>query len=124
MDKYSRQICFKKPIFKGVFMRDTLPPKPNKIEIGILNLDSINNSGTHWTLFYKNNEKHYYFDSFGHSSPKELDNYFKHDIICSTYILQKIGTNVCGVLCLKLMANIIKTNNFELSLLELKENGI
>ena len=33
--------------FRGVFMRDTLPSKINKVECGILNLDVSKNNGTH-----------------------------------------------------------------------------
>jgi hypothetical protein len=51
--------------FRGVFTKDTLPSKINKIECGILNLDISKNNGTHWVCYYKTNEKCYYFDSFG-----------------------------------------------------------
>ena len=53
MEKYAKQICKNKQIFRGVFLRDTVPLKPCKIEIGILNIDSITNQGTHWTFCIK-----------------------------------------------------------------------
>ena len=57
--------------FRGVFMRDTLPNKINKVECGILNLDVSKNNGTHWVCYYhmsgaagaKLKDKCYYFDS-------------------------------------------------------------
>ena len=35
-------------------MRDTLPEKAMEIECGILNFDSVNGSGTHWTAWIRN----------------------------------------------------------------------
>ena len=35
------------PAFRGVFVRDNLPLKPNKNECGILNLDNTSGKGTH-----------------------------------------------------------------------------
>ena len=59
--------------FRGVFMRYTLPKQiSNKAECGILNLDISKNGGTRWVCYYKNNEKCYYFDSFGLDPPLEL----------------------------------------------------
>lgn len=45
--------------FRGVFMRDTLPPtKSRKFEAGtgIVNLDSIDNRGTHWVAYRRAND--------------------------------------------------------------------
>ena len=100
-------------------MRDTLPSTPFKKEIGILNLDSYKNLGTHWTLWYKNMDKCYYFDSFGLGPPKELITYLKKDIWASTFIMQEIGTKYCGHLCIILLKNIIKFNDFWNALLQL-----
>jgi hypothetical protein len=61
--------------FRGVFMRDTLPNMVNDIECWIINLDVSMNNGTHWVCYYKNNEKCYYFDSFGLDPPLELQMY-------------------------------------------------
>ena len=45
------------PSFRGVFVRDMLPSKPNKNESGILNLDQSLGNGTHWTAWYRRNNK-------------------------------------------------------------------
>ncbi|CAG2239728.1 unnamed protein product [Mytilus edulis] len=50
------------PCFRGVFMRDTLPPSPRRIECGILNHDSWEVPGTHWTCWYKRGPVKYNFD--------------------------------------------------------------
>ena len=62
--------------FTGVFMKDELPQKINKIECGIINLEDTYQEGNHWTAYYKNKDKKYYFDSCGDAPPpKELVRY-------------------------------------------------
>ena len=36
------------PSFRGVFLLDTLPKKPNKKECNIVNFDKSDGPGTHW----------------------------------------------------------------------------
>ena len=40
-------------LFRGVFVRDNLPRKPNKNECGVLNLDDSFGNGTHWVSWYR-----------------------------------------------------------------------
>lgn len=112
-----------KPIksFRGVYLRDNLPDSPKRVEIGILNLDSIENNGTHWTLFSNNVDNCYYFDSFGHRPPKELMEYFQKDVWYSTFQLQEIGTKYCGHLCVKLAYLLNTLNDFPQAVYKLKE---
>ena len=44
--------------FRGIFMRDGLSEKINSQEVGIVNLDSSGNKGTHWVCYSKNNGKY------------------------------------------------------------------
>ena len=37
--------------FRGVFMRDTLPPLIKEREVGIVNLDSSEGKGTYWVCY-------------------------------------------------------------------------
>ena len=37
--------------FRGVFLLDTLPKKPNKKECGIVNFDKSGGPGTHWVAW-------------------------------------------------------------------------
>ena len=39
------------PHFRGVFMRDTLPQYPFNIECGIVNLNTPDQSGSHWVCY-------------------------------------------------------------------------
>jgi len=40
-------------IFRGVFLRDTLPTKRRKDECAIMNLDVSSGSGTNWVCWLK-----------------------------------------------------------------------
>ena len=63
--------------FRGVFVRDALPETPNKNDCGILNLDDSSGNGTHWVLWYRKNNKNFYFDSYGVQPPRELQRYLE-----------------------------------------------
>lgn len=99
--------------FRGVFMRDTLPQSSRKSECGIVNLDSIENKGTHWVGYWKNGENKYYFDSFGLFPPIELQKYLGPQILSSTFKLQEINTNYCGYLCLYVLSCLSKGFTYE-----------
>jgi hypothetical protein len=43
--------------FRGVFMKDALSQKVNKVESGIINLENFDDDGSHWTAYYKNDNK-------------------------------------------------------------------
>ena len=51
--------------FRGVFLLDTLPRKPNNKECGIVNFDKNGGPGTHWVAWYKNGKTKIYFASYG-----------------------------------------------------------
>ena len=63
------------PYFRGVFLLDTLPKKPNKKECGIVNFDKSGGPGTHWVAWYKNGKTKIYFDSYGVQPPLEVIKY-------------------------------------------------
>lgn len=61
-------------------MRNNLPKRCNKQECGVINLDDINGSGTHWVSYNKHDKTCFYFDSFGDLQPfREFTNYVGHD---------------------------------------------
>lgn len=103
--------------FKGVFMRDNLPCNVinviSKTECGIVNLDSINNSGTHWVCYYHDNSNSIYFDSFGLFPPDEIKSYLHKNIISSTFQVQEFNTNYCGYLCLFVLSCLSKGYKYE-----------
>ena len=79
------------PSFRGVFLPDTLPIKPNKKECGIVNFDKSGGPGTHWVAWYKNGKSKIYFDSYGVRPPLEVIRYLKSPIHYNTDQLQPAG---------------------------------
>jgi hypothetical protein len=53
---------FKLPTFRGAFVRDELPIKPQTVECGSLSLNDSKWIGIHWVFYYKNE---YYKLQFG-----------------------------------------------------------
>ena len=88
------------PYFKGVFLLDTLPKKPNNKECGIVNFDKSGGPGTHWIAWYKNGKTKIYFDSYGVQPPTEVINYLGKLISYNTDQVQPRGQVFCGHLCL------------------------
>lgn len=85
-------------------MRDTLPKKPFKIECGIINLDSSQNSGTHWVAYTKLNNYVEYFDSYGNlKPPDEFLKYVGSNIYYNYDDEQKSNSYICGHLCIKFL---------------------
>ena len=103
--------------FRGIFLRDNLPKKEylSRKECGILNLDSSfsGKNGTHWVSWHKNNDKKYYFDSFGVRPPKELKQYLGDPIYYNTEQIQKNGYVICGHLCLYVLKKLSDGFDFQ-----------
>ena len=53
------------PSFRGVFLLDMLPKKPNRKECSIVNFDKSCGPGRYWVAWYKNGKTKIYFDSYG-----------------------------------------------------------
>lgn len=86
-------------------MRDNLPKFPKINECGIVNLDSLQNIGTHWVAYIKKGNKVNYFDPFGNLRPPlELLQYFNGcDIEYNRMRYQEWNTPYCGHLCLEFL---------------------
>lgn len=98
------------PFFRGVFMRNSLPKKINKNECGIINLDSYEGPGTHWTAYHKKGNQVSYFDSYGNlRPPSEAVTYFNSSgysfIKYNHYAYQSYNTYNCGHLCIEFLYN-------------------
>ena len=98
--------------FKCV-MRDELKGKhPFSKECGIINLNTSKENGSHWSCWYKNGTKKYYFDSFGLLPPKEIIRYLGRPIMYSTYQIQQIDDSNCGQWCLYVLNRLNNGENF------------
>lgn len=104
--------------FRGVFMRDELPPKPRINECGILNLNLSTEDGSHWVAWSKRGKDSLYFDGFGNlQPPNELISYLGNNIKYNFESYQNYNTIICGHLCLiflyMCMDSTIRTNIFK-----------
>lgn len=90
-------------------MRDNLPNKPHTYECGIVNLDILSGSGTHWVAYNKHNRNVVYFDSFGNlKPPHELLTYLGDNISYNYTSYQNYNSVICGHLCLRFLYNCFK----------------
>lgn len=97
------------PHFRGVFMRDTLPARPNKNESIIMNMDNSKNSGTHWVCYVKKGNIVNYYDSYGDlRPPQELIIYLGKQctIFYNVHRDQKFNESSCGRYCLEFLYKI------------------
>lgn len=101
------------PRFRGVFVRDSLPKRTNKLECGILNLDDSSGNGTHWVVWAKNRSTKYYFDSYGIQPPLEITRYLKSPILYNSERLQPDGEVFCGHLCLHVLKQLSLGEHFQ-----------
>ena len=101
------------PSFRGVFLLDTLPKKPNKKECGIVNFDKSGCSGTHWVAWYKNGRTKIYFDSYGVQPPIEVIRYLGKLIHYNTDQVQPVGEVFCGHLCLYVLKELSEDHEFQ-----------
>ena len=99
------------PSFRGIFLLDTLPRKPNKKECGIVNLDKSGGSGTHWVAWYKNGITK--IDSYGVQPPNEVVQYLESPIYYNTDKLESVGQVFCGHLCLYVLKELGARHEFQ-----------
>ena len=109
------------PEFRYVYMRDQLPVTSNEKESGIVNLNTSQQTGSHWVGYFKDGAKRMYFDSFGQITPLEIQKYLKTKkefenqdpvIERNTDIVQQPNTNICGHLCIYVLDNLSKGKNY------------
>ena len=106
------------PHFRGVFMRDELPPQVKPLECGVVNFNTSEQVGSHWVCYYKDGmNQRIYFDSFGQVTLDEVQKYLKTAkeykmgkavIQRNTDIVQRINTHVCGHLCLFVLTSLAR----------------
>jgi len=103
--------------FKGYFMKDELNKRIGRNECGVVNLQNSDEPGSHHCCYYKKGNEKYYFDSYGLLPTNEMIKYLKptknsSPIICSTFIIQKFGTVICGQLCCYVLYMLDKEHKF------------
>ncbi len=90
--------------FRDVYCMNNLPQKPRRNEMAILNLDSCDGPGSHWTAWAKAGDYIEYFDSFGNLQPnKEVIDYLGENILYNFDKIQEYNSFICGQLSLKFL---------------------
>ena len=77
-------------------------PRDSKInsDKGFVNIDNGSQGGTHWTCSMIEDNKSFYFDSFGGQPDNYLLNQLPKPIIYHNYKIQDIYSKLCGSYCL------------------------
>ena len=105
IENISRNNPVTKHTFIGCFAQNKMPVKPENGYM-IVNNESNPKKMGHWILIYKNNDKHYFFDSFGFHPSIYGGNIASY---CNTYNniqlllkkpIQSNNSYVCGAYCL------------------------
>jgi len=91
-----------------VVMHDELKDLNKSQKNLVLNLDSSENKGSHWVCLYKNK---YYFDPYGVLPISKVDQ--TDGLIYNTLQIQPDDTKMCGQLCLYVLSNLEKGEEFE-----------
>ena len=80
---------------------------------GFVKRDNGSMGGTLWTCFYIEDNKSYYFDSFGGTPDKFLVNRLPKPIIYHNYKIQDINSKLCGSFCLYFSYSIERMNYYD-----------
>ena len=90
-------------------------PRGSKIysDRGFVNIDNGRMGGTHWTCFYINDNKSYYFDSFGGQPDKCLLKQLIKTIMYHKNKIQHINSQLCGSYCLYFFYSIERINYYD-----------
>ena len=120
------------PHFRGVFMKDKLSLHPFNIASGIVNLNTSNQSRSHWVCYYRNKTDRIYVDSYGQITPVEIQRYLrtvsefdrgKEIIQRNTDIVKAVNTSVCGLLCLFTLKSLTSREEFQSILNQMRHYG-
>ena len=87
---------------------DNTPMKNNTCYV--LNLDTPNGEGTHWTCLLKSKGKMLYYDSFGSPPPESVlakINNSKGSAYISTEVNQDLDSILCGYYCLSVCKSVL-----------------
>ena len=112
-------------------MRDTLPLYPFNVESGIVNLNTSNQTGSHWVCYYRYKADRIYFDSYGQITV-EIQRYLKSGsefdrgkevVQRNTDIVQVENTSECGHRCLFLLKSLTNGEEFQSILNHMQHYG-
>ena len=90
-------------------------PRDSKIysDKRFVNIDDGSMGGTHWTCFYIEDTKSFYFDSFGGRPDKFLIIQLPKPLIYHNYKIQDVDSRICGSYCFYFFYLIERMNSFD-----------
>lgn len=98
----------------GCFSKDLLDDTPMKNgDVYVLNLDSADGNGTHWTCLMKNKGIVLYYDPFGVEPPESVLAKIKNTkgrCYYSTEVNQDLDSVLCGYYCLSILKSVFREN--------------
>lgn len=101
---------------KSILMRDEMD-KLKEEGFYIINLDTSNNNGTHWTALYFHPLNSYYCDSFGFVAPLEVEQKIK-PYHYNDADIQDYNSNACGWYCIAFIKFLHDKTNKEVAFRE------
>ena len=104
-DLYS--ICIKLKLkLNGIYMKDVLPSDLKEGNYAI-NLQSHDESGSHWTCFIKYKREIFYYDNFGVVMPQNQYDIFIKNAVDNIHYIDKHDQNIdatsCGWWCISFL---------------------
>lgn len=100
----------------NIIMRDETN-KLTKDGFYIINLDTSDGEGTHWTCLYYHPLQSYYFDSFGFVPPEEVEDVIT-PYIYNNKDIQDYNSDACGWYCIAFIKFLYDKNNKDIGFKE------
>lgn len=100
----------------NILMRDEMK-ELDKDGFYIINLDTSNNRGTHWTSLYYHPLNSYYFDSFGFVPPLEVEEKIK-PYLYNDKDIQDWDSDACGWYCIAFIKFLHNKNDKDIAFKE------
>ena len=101
---------------ENILMRDEMNELKND-GFYIINLDTSENTGTHWTSMYKHPLQSYYFDSYGFVPPLEVEIKIK-PYLYNERDIQDWNSKACGWFCIAFINFLCDKNDKEIAFKE------
>ena len=98
---------------ENILMRDEMNELKND-GFYIINLDTSENTGTHWTSMYKHPLQSYYFDSYGFVPPLEVEIKIK-PYLYNERDIQDWNSKACGWFCIAFIIFLCDKNDKEIA---------
>ena len=100
---------------RRVYNHNIYPRDSKKLsDKGSVKVHNGSEGGTHWTCFKVNDDKSFYFDSFGGQPDKFLLNQLPKPITYHSYKIQNENSKLCGSYCLTFFIWLKEWNNMML----------